>query len=449
MKRLLIITFCAVAAAAAADPAGDDLLYTWQYDGIFRDGTEETIAFKAPGFGFGAIDDRTSLGTHFGGVDAFLAVTGNATGFSFDAEALSPLFSPPYVGGRTTLNVVHQFRKEVGQATLVYEVTRGVLEAGQPGVAGPGPLKIEATAAYRVDLFIECSGGRHCRTDPSYQGQAQLRGNSHVWKHTNTNRAMQWECDGCFDRRPQFTLTSPYFIHVDLSQVGEHETFVITYTLVTTAIDRRQDKDGGTFARAYFRDPLSAGSPTQVRTSGLTQLPVPASATLVRPTALLLETGQSACFDAAGSMRACAGTGEDGDSRAGARWPDPRFVAGTGAEADCMLDRATGLLWPKRFAAAAGDWSAALAQAEGLVLCGHDDWRMPNVNELESLINAGASDQAAWLSSAGITGLDAAPLWTSTSAAGAPLSAWTVDLADGAVIDAAKSTSLRALPVRR
>ncbi len=445
MKRLLLIIFSALAASAAADTAVDDLvIYSWQYDGVFRDGTEETIAVKNPGGNGAAIDDRISLGTHFGAVDAVLAVTGNATGFSFDAQSLSPFFSPPYVGGRTTLNVAHFFRKEVGQATLDYEVTRGLVEAGQPGVGGPGPLTIEATATYEVTLFVDCGGGGYCRTDPSYRGEVQLRGSSHVWKPKSTNRSMQWECVNCGGRTPQITLNSPYFIHVDLSQVNEQATFLITYKLVTTAIDRRQDIDGGSYAGAYFRDPLDPGnSRTQVRTSGLTQLPVPASVTLVDRATLLLETGQVACFDAAGNARACAGTGEDGDG------PDPRFIAGSGAETDCVLDRATGLQWPKHFADAASDWSTGLARSEGLVLCGHDDWRLPNVNELESLINAGVGDQAAWLSSAGITGLDAAPLWTSTSAAGAPLSAWTVDLADGAVVDLAKTTSLRFLPVRR
>jgi hypothetical protein len=242
MKRLLIITLVALTAPAVADTAVEDdlVIYSWQYDGIFRDGTEETIAFNAPGGGIGAIDDHISLGTHFGGVDAVLAVTGNATGFSFDAQSLSPFFSPPYAGGRTTLNVAHFFRKNVGQATLDYEVTRAQLEGGQPGVAGPSPLKIEATASYEVTLFIECGGGVYCRTNPSYQGQAQLRGNSHVWTFTSSNRGMQWGCDPCSGRTPQFKLTSPFFIHVDLSQVAEQATFLITYRLVTTAIDRRQ-----------------------------------------------------------------------------------------------------------------------------------------------------------------------------------------------------------------
>ncbi len=48
-----------------------------------------------------------------------------------------------------------------------------------------------------------------------------------------------------------------------------------------------------------------------------------------------------------GTPRNCAGTGEDGELRKGVAWPNPRFVSGTGAAADCMTDKLTGLMWPK------------------------------------------------------------------------------------------------------
>lgn len=43
-------------------------------------------------------------------------------------------------------------------------------------------------------------------------------------------------------------------------------------------------------------------------------------------------------------------TGETGGatgSDKGVAWPSPRFVAGTGATADCITDKLTGLMWPK------------------------------------------------------------------------------------------------------
>ena len=62
----------------------------------------------------------------------------------------------------------------------------------------------------------------------------------------------------------------------------------------------------------------------------------------------LPQTGQTKCYDAEGAEITCAGTGQDGEKQAGMPWPNPRFTAGTGAEADCMIDNLTGLMWPKK-----------------------------------------------------------------------------------------------------
>src|SRR6185295_7572041 len=39
-------------------------------------------------------------------------------------------------------------------------------------------------------------------------------------------------------------------------------------------------------------------------------------------------------------------------------------------------------------------WCGALAYCEGLTLAGHDDWRLPNVMELVSLVDYGRSQPA-------------------------------------------------------
>ncbi len=77
--------------------------------------------------------------------------------------------------------------------------------------------------------------------------------------------------------------------------------------------------------------------------------------------------------------------------RMGVAWPNPRFVSGTGAEADCMTDTLTGLMWPKNGNLAGGTktWQEALDYANGLNYCGHSDWRLPNRKELFSLVNRG------------------------------------------------------------
>lgn len=61
---------------------------------------------------------------------------------------------------------------------------------------------------------------------------------------------------------------------------------------------------------------------------------------------------------------------------------------GTGATGkQTVLDRATGLTWQKERGAIDKTWQQALAFCEALDLGGFTDWRLPNINELASLIN--------------------------------------------------------------
>jgi len=52
-----------------------------------------------------------------------------------------------------------------------------------------------------------------------------------------------------------------------------------------------------------------------------------------------------------------------------------------------ITDRATGLTWTKADSGKTMNWQQALAYAEKLKLAGHDDWRLPNVKELQSLVD--------------------------------------------------------------
>jgi hypothetical protein len=105
-------------------------------------------------------------------------------------------------------------------------------------------------------------------------------------------------------------------------------------------------------------------------------------------TVQLPQTGQTKCYDSAGVEFHCTGTGQDGEIRAGVQWPEPRFTVGTGAESDCITDNLTGLMWPKNGNLAGKlNWDDAIDYANNLTLCGYSDWRLPNINELESLLN--------------------------------------------------------------
>ena len=51
-----------------------------------------------------------------------------------------------------------------------------------------------------------------------------------------------------------------------------------------------------------------------------------------------------------------------------------------------VTDTETGLMW-QQDEAGAMNWESALSYCENLQLAGHDDWRLPNINELQSLVD--------------------------------------------------------------
>jgi len=160
------------------------------------------------------------------------------------------------------------------------------------------------------------------------------------------------------------------------------------------------------------------------------------------PTSVALaETGQTLCYDAAGAVIACAGTGQDGDLKAGVAWPSPRFVVGTGATADCVTDNLTGLMWVKAQSVTLFLWVDALTDANNLTLCGHSDWRLPNRKELRSLINHSVGNSAAWLNTQGFSNVQPIGYWSSSSDAGGASRAWMVNMQDGSVQDVIKSVN--------
>lgn len=130
----------------------------------------------------------------------------------------------------------------------------------------------------------------------------------------------------------------------------------------------------------------------------------------------LPQTGQTTCYDTAGGVIDCAGTGQDGDWLAGVARPIPHFTAGTGPEIDCVTDNLTGLMWVKAPDSTLRTWQDAIDYAKGLSLCGYTDWRVPSVIELESLVNAEQSNSATWLNTQGFSNVQANDTFYSTTA---------------------------------
>ena len=164
----------------------------------------------------------------------------------------------------------------------------------------------------------------------------------------------------------------------------------------------------------------------------------------------LPETGQKTCYDETGNSVICAYTGQDGELRMGFAWPVTRFVAGTGAEADCMTDALTGLMWPRNgnLAGAVKTWKAALTYANDLSLCGYTDWRLPNINEISSLQNAAEPEQSTWLNTHGFNNVVTGFYWSSTSSADFTDNAWGTLFWSGKISYFPKTNSAYVIPVR-
>ncbi len=146
------------------------------------------------------------------------------------------------------------------------------------------------------------------------------------------------------------------------------------------------------------------------------------------------ETGQTRCFDASGAEIICDGTGQDGNLRPGAEWPATRFTDnGDGTVTDHLSD----LTWLKDAGCFGFDvtWTNAFVEVDELnsgidkgcpdySAGSFDDWRVPSILELVSLIDYGTSsglpDGHPFL----FTGIGTCTYWSSTTDLNTPTKAW-------------------------
>jgi len=143
-------------------------------------------------------------------------------------------------------------------------------------------------------------------------------------------------------------------------------------------------------------------------------------------------TGQTVCYNEPGSIIPCSGTGQDAEFQHGVQWPVTRFNTNMDTT---IIDNLTGLVWPANaniMASRNPEWDTENTDGDGAVTwqvaldyvtklnneayLGHSDWRLSNVNELQSLMN-GQNNTINWLYSFGFsqigTQLFGANFWTS------------------------------------
>ena len=179
-------------------------------------------------------------------------------------------------------------------------------------------------------------------------------------------------------------------------------------------------------------DPTNAPGPTTVTNASGGSCPAPVP-----------KTGQTSSY----------ADGDDGAAVKGVAWPNPRF---TDNRNGTVKDNLTGLIWLKDANAFGGrSWTNALADCAALKSGAHGlsdgsvegDWRLPNWNELRSLIDASRYDPAL-PSGHPFTGVRLDSYWSSTTIAGSKDHAWDVTLYGGDVNGGDKATAYFVWPVR-
>jgi len=145
-------------------------------------------------------------------------------------------------------------------------------------------------------------------------------------------------------------------------------------------------------------------------------------------------------------------TGDDGDLEMGVAWPDTRFTDNLN---NTVKDNLTGLVWTKNANLPGGTltWQAALDYVAGMNAgtyenFGYTDWRLPNVNELKSLIDNSKYDLALPQGQP-FTNVQSYYYWSSTTNAYYTDYAWFVNMSYGYVsYDYKSNDSNYAWPVR-
>ena len=148
-------------------------------------------------------------------------------------------------------------------------------------------------------------------------------------------------------------------------------------------------------------------------------------------TVKLPRTGQKQCYDHQGKIMQCLESGQDAELKIGLSWPEPRFTLQT----DSVHDQLTGLTWLREtdLTREPVTWTQALQAIQELNQIEQKDrlWRLPSINELESLVDC-SQHSPALPADHPFNNVQEA-YWSSTTSTFEPSWAWVLYLHKGAV----------------
>ena len=110
-----------------------------------------------------------------------------------------------------------------------------------------------------------------------------------------------------------------------------------------------------------------------------------------------------------------------------------------------VSDTKTGLMW-QQSESEVMDWTAALSYCENLQLANHNDWRLPNRNELQSLVDYSVYNPS--IDTIAFPGATSSSYWSSTTRADNSGYAWDVHFYDGHIHGSDKTNSCYVRAVR-
>lgn len=129
-----------------------------------------------------------------------------------------------------------------------------------------------------------------------------------------------------------------------------------------------------------------------------------------------------------------------------------RYIAKTLNGDEVVIDLATGLMWPRSTFGAGGNssqqanWTNTINYGLGLIFAGFTDWRIPNINELASLIDYSKNSPA--IDDIFTSAVFFTAVWSSTTYYPPSSDAWCIDFSDGLTYGFSKTTSYSLLCVR-